>query len=180
MANGRTKTFGVLAEFDTAMGIFEACEACRDKGYTNWDSYTPYPVHNLDKAMGLKDSRLPWIVLVMGLLGATSGMLLQWWVATDAYPLIIAGKPYFSWQAFIPVTFEFGILLGSFGAVFGMFGLNKLPQLYHPCFNSERFTAVTDDKFFIAIEATDPLYDEAGTASFLKSLGATHTELVED
>jgi len=181
MASDRKKTYGVLAEFDTAMGIWEACEAVRDKGFQKWDSYTPYPVHNLDKAMGLPASRLPWIVLFMGLLGASCGMLLQWWIATDAYPLIIAGKPYFSWQAFVPVTFELGILLGSFGAVFGMLGINRLPQFYHPVFNSERFAAVTDDKFFIAIEASDPNYtDDAEIEGFLKSLGATHTEVLED
>lgn len=176
----KTKIHGLLAEFDTPRAVFKACEKVRDEGFTQWDSYTPFPVHNLDKAMGLRPSKLPWIVLVMGLGGATLGFLLQWWIHVDAYPQIIAGKPYFTWQAYVPVTFELGVLLGSFGAVFGMFHLNRIPQWHHPLFNSERFEKVTDDKFFIAIEAKDPKYDERKTKKFLKKIGATHVELVED
>jgi hypothetical protein len=174
------KMFGLLAEFETAQQIFTACEGVRDAGYQKWDSYTPFPVHNLDKAMGLKASRLPWIALVMGLTGATLGMTMQWWMNAVDYPFIISGKPYFSFQAFAPITFELGILLGSFGAVFGMLGINRLPQLYHSLFNSERFARVTDHRFFIAIETTDPKYDEAATRQLLEGLGATHVELVED
>ncbi len=174
------KPFGLMAEFDTAQAVYHACEKVRDEGFTRWDSYTPFPVHGLDKAMGLPRSRLPWIVLVMGLSGAGLGMLLQWWVSAVAQPLIISGKPLFSWQAFVPVTFELGVLFGAFGAVFGMFGLNRLPQYYHSVFNSERFSRVTDDKFFIAIEASDPKYDEKKLKKLFKGLGATHIEVVED
>lgn len=174
------KPYGLLAEFSTTMGIYQACEQVRDAGFERWDSYTPFPVHNLDKAMGLKASRLPWLVLVFGLTGAGLAMLLQWWVAAVEYPLIIAGKPYFSFQAFAPITFELGILLGSFGAVFGMLGFNRLPRFHHPVFNSERFERVTDDRFFLAIEASDPNYDEQKTRRFLEELGADHVELVEE
>jgi hypothetical protein len=97
-----------------------------------------------------------------------------------AYPLIIAGKPYFSWQAYIPVTFEVGVLFGAIGAVFGMLILNRLPQHYHPLFKSAAFSRASDDKFFISIEATDPKFDSVKTVGFLEALGATHVELVED
>ena len=115
-----------------------------------------------------------------GMTGATCGMLLQWWTSTIEYPIIIAAKPYFSYQAFVPVTFELGVLLASFGAVFGMLAFNRLPQWYHACFNSERFAKVTDDKFFICIESTDPKYSPEKTREFLKGTGAVHIEEVED
>ena len=176
----KKKVFGLLAEYDTPREIFHACEKVRDAGFQKWDSYTPFPVHNLDKAMGLKPSQLGWVVFFAGMMGASSGMLLQWWTSTIEYPIIIAAKPYFSYQAFVPVTFELGILFASFAAVFGMLIFNKLPQYYHSCFNSERFARVTDDKFFICIEAKDPKYNPEKTRAFLKDTGAVEIEEVED
>ena len=171
--------FGLLAEFDTPAQLYKACEAVRDKGFSKWDAHTPFPVHGLDGAMGLSRSPLPFIVLVMGLIGACGGFALQTWIHTEAYPIIFSGKPYWSWPAFIPVTFECGILFASFGAVFGMFVLNGLPETYHPVFNSERFERVTDDKFFISIEAVDPNYNEEETRLMLQKLGAAHVEVLE-
>lgn len=172
-------TWGLLAEFDNPQTLYTACEAIRDEGFAEWDAYTPFPVHGLDKAMGLKPSMLPWIVLCMGLLGACGGMLLQWWSATAAYPLIISGKPLFSWPAFVPVTFECAVLFSAFGAVFGMFHLNRIPRYHHPVFHSERFERVTDDRFFISIEAADPRYDQRKTKKMLEKLGAAHIETLE-
>ena len=179
MSNGK-KIFGLVAEYETPAQIFEACEKIRDKGYVKWDSYTPFPVHGLDRAMGLKPSVLPWIVFAAGMTGALCGITLQWWSSSIEYPIIIAAKPMFSYQANVPVTFECGILFAAFGAVFGMFGLNKLPQFYHSLFNVERFSRVTDDRFFIAIEAKDPKYDAAATRELLESTGAVSVEEVED
>lgn len=176
----KQKKFGVLAEYDSAAAIFKACEKVRDAGYKRWDSYTPFPVHNLDKAMGLKPSVLPFVVFVCGMTGAASGLLLQWWSSVIAYPLVIAGKPLFSFQANVPVTFELGILFAAFGAVFGMLGLNKLPQLYHPLFNIARFSRATDDRFFIAIEASDPKYDLDKTRKLLEATDAVAVEEVDD
>jgi hypothetical protein len=119
--------YGVLAEFATPQALYDACEKVRDAGFTRWDSHSPFPVHGLHKAMGLKRSTLPWIVLVMALTGGTLGFILQWWVHTTAYPLVISGKPFFTWPAFIPVTFEVSVLFGR-SAVFGMLGLNRLPM----------------------------------------------------
>lgn len=177
---GQRPDFGLLAEFETPHAIFTACEKVRDAGYTRWDSHTPFPVHGLDRAMGLRRSRLPWIVLVLGLTGATGGFLLQYWVSAYAYPVVIAAKPMFSWPAFIPVTFELMVLFSAAGAVFGMLGINKLPHYYHPVFRSERFARATDDRFFISIEAADPRYDADKTRALLLEIGATHVELVEE
>jgi hypothetical protein len=171
--------FGLLAEFQTPAQIYRACEAVRDAGYSRWDAHTPFPVHGLEGAMGLRRSPLPWIVLGMGLAGAALGFLLQWWVHTGAYPLVISGKPYNAWPAFIPITFEVAVLFAALGAVFGMFGLNRLPMHHHPLFRSKVFERVTDDAFFISIESWDPRFDPSATRKLLESLGARSVELVE-
>jgi hypothetical protein len=151
----------------------------RDAGFTKWDAHTPFPVHGLSKAMGLKRSQLPWIVLVMALMGGSLGFLMQVWVHMSAYPLVISGKPFFSWPAFIPITFELAVLFGAFGAVFGMLGLNRLPMHYHPVFRSKVFERVTDDAFFISIESWDPRFDASATKKMLESLGARSVEMLE-
>lgn len=180
MSQAQEKNFGLLAQFETASELYTACEKVRDAGYTKWDAHTPFPVHGLEKAMGLKPSPLAWIVLAGGLTGVSGGFLLQWWVSVKAYPLIIAGKPFWSWQAFVPVAFELMILFSAVGAILGMFHLNRLPQLYHSVFNSERFKRATDDKFFISIEAVDPNFDAKKSAALLESAGASHVEMVEE
>jgi hypothetical protein len=171
--------YGVLAEFGTPADVYRACERVRDAGYTRWDAHTPFPVHGLDRAMGLRRSTLPWIVLVMGLTGASLGFLLQWWVHSRAYPLVISGKPYVAWPAYIPITFEVGVLFAAFGAVFGMLGLNRLPMHYHPLFRSKVFERASDDAFFISIESWDPRFDASATGKLLESLGARSVELLE-
>jgi hypothetical protein len=172
------EVFGVLAEFKTPRDLYHACERVRDAGYRRWDAHSPFPVHGLDRAMGLRPSLLPWLVLVLGLGFALGGMGLQWWTSTVAYPLVISGKPLFSWQAFVPITFELGVLGGALAAVFGMLGLNQLPTLFHPLFNSKRFERVTDDGFFISVESWDPQFDLANTAQFMESVGASNVEIV--
>jgi hypothetical protein len=174
------KTYGAVAEFETAADIYHACEKVRDAQYTKWDALTPFPVHGLEHAMGMSRSRLPFFVFAMGISGASGAMLLQWWISAVDYPIIIAAKPYFSWPAFIPITFEVMVLFSAASAVLGMLFLNRLPRWYHSLFKSERFARVTDDRFFIAIEAEDPKFKPDETQDFLRSLGATHVELVED
>ena len=180
MSESEMKPYAILAEFNSASEIYHACEGVRDAGYSAWDAHTPFPVHGLDGAMGLSRSKVPWVSLIAGLTGASLAFLLQSWISVDAYKLVIAGKPYFSWQAFVPVTFEVGVLFAAFGAVFGMFHFNRLPQHYHPLFRSERFARVTDDKFFISIEVADPKFNEEATKALLTDLGASHVEMVED
>ena len=173
------KHYGLLAEFAGVKPLYRACERVRDEGFTRWDAHTPFPVHGLDGAMGLKPTKLPFVVLIMGLSGAAGGMLLQWWVSTQAYALVISGKPLFSWPAFVPVTFELGVLFGALGALFGMLAFNQLPTLWHPLFHSDRFAKVTDDGFFISIESWDPKFDADRTGEFLRKIGATHVELID-
>jgi Alternative complex III, ActD subunit len=176
-ASGGTH-FGVLAQFADPEKLMQACAKVRDQGFSAWDAHTPFPIHGLDKAMGLRRSWVSAFVLVMGLAGAGFGMLMQWWVATTAYPLVISGKPFFSWPAFIPITFECGVLGGASGAVLGLLIMARLPRHHHALFNSERFTQVTDNAFFISIEADDPRYDPAQTPRFLEEIGASHVEAV--
>jgi hypothetical protein len=172
--------YGVLAEFKTPAALYAACERVRDAGYTRWDAHSPFPVHGLDGAMGMRRSRLPWIILVCALGGAVTGFVLQAWVHKVAYPLIISGKPYFAWPAYVPITFELGVLGGALAAVFGMFGLNQLPRHHHPLFDATRFGRFSDDAFFISIESADPRFDATATARLLSGVGASQVELVED
>ncbi|MFT7622502.1 MAG: hypothetical protein ACI9WU_001675 [Myxococcota bacterium] len=174
------ETWGILAEYDSPRALFHACEQVRDGGYSSWDAYTPFPVHGLDGAMGLKRSKLPYFVFFAGITGAIIAFLGQWWVHEVRYPLVYAAKPFFSWPAFIPVTFEVMVLFSAGAVLITLLGMCKLPQHYHPLFNSTRFERVTDDKFFVAIECADPKYDKDGTWKLLEHTGAQHIELVED
>ena len=171
--------FGILAAFDSTAGLYHACEKVRDAGFKKWDAHTPFPVHGLEKAMGLKSSRLPWIVLCCAILGGSLGFFMQYWMSSIDYPLVISGKPLAAWQPFMPVTFELTILFSAFGSVFGMFFLNRLPRLYHPAFKSALFKRVTDDTFFILIETADPQFHLEKTRTLLQQAGATHVEVLQ-
>jgi len=170
---------GCLAEFETPAALLEAANKLRDGGYTRWDAHTPFPVHGLDQAMGLRATILPWIVMGGGLTGCATGLGLQWWTNAHNYPFLISGKPFWSIPANIPITFELTILFSAFAAFFGMLILNGFPRWHHPVFASERFRRVTQDRFFLSVEAEDPLFDEAKTAELLRGLGAAHVEKLE-
>lgn len=175
-----TAGFGLLAEFETPAALMDAAEAVRDAGYTRWDCYTPFPVHGLDGAMGLRDTRLPWVVLAAGIVGAAAAILMQWWMNAKNYAYLISGKPFFSLPANIPITFEVTVLFSALTAVASMFAFNRLPQFYHPTFRSRRFKRVTNDRFFIGIETADPHFDAQKTEALLRSLGSSHIEWLED
>jgi hypothetical protein len=177
-AHDPVRPMGLIARFDTPLGLLEACERMRDEGYTRWDAHSPYPVHGIDQAMGLPRSRLPWVVLALALTGACLGMLMQWWISAVDFPLVISAKPFFSWQAFIPVTFELTILLGAIGALLGMLGFNRLPRLHNWVFDSQHFERVSDDAFFVSVEAADPKFDPQATSALLSASGAVHVEVV--
>ncbi|PLX32147.1 MAG: DUF3341 domain-containing protein [Ignavibacteria bacterium] len=172
------KTWAILAQFDTPADLMHAASSTRDAGYRKFDCHSPFPIHGMDDAMGLKRSSVGFIVGVMAVIGATIGFVLQTWVATSAYPLVISGKPLFSWQAFIIITFALFVLFGAFGAVFGMFRLIRLPRWHHPLFYSEQFKVVTDDGFVLVIESDDAKFDENGTKEFLAAIGGKNIELV--
>lgn len=177
-AGGRT-VWGALAELSTPGALLRAARELRGAGYERLDAHSPFPVHGLERALGLARSPVPWFVLVLGLGGAAAGMALQWWVSVEAYPLVVSGKPFFSWPAFVPIMFECGVLGGALGAVFGFLAMARLPRHHHPLFESQRFERMGDDRFFLSVEAEDPLFDPDGTPALLRRLGAEHVELVE-
>ncbi|ACY14952.1 quinol:electron acceptor oxidoreductase subunit ActD [Haliangium ochraceum] len=168
--------YGLLAEFDSPGALIAAATKVRDAGYQNWDCYSPFPVHGLDPAMGIKRTILPWIVFAVGLCGLGGGLLLQFWTNAVDWPWIVSGKPFFSLPANIPITFEATILLSVFASFFGMWGLNKLPQPWHPFFKKERFLRATDDRFFIGIEAADKSFQRGKTQALLETSGALAVE----
>ncbi len=169
-----------LAQFETPEDAVHAAEKVRDAGYEKWDVHTPYPVHGMDRAMGMGDSRLGWIVLIAGLTGLSCAVLMIQWMNGYDYPLVIGGKPPDAFASMVPIMFELTVLLSAFGAVFGMLGLNELPKHHHPVFYSDRFEAASNDKFFISIEAEDKSFDLNKTRTLLESLEPTYVELVEE
>lgn len=174
-----TRLAGYLVEFETPGAILTAAKKVRDAGFRRWDTHTPFPVHGLDRAMGLRATLLPWIVMGGGVTGCLTGLGLQWWTNAHNYQFLISGKPFWSIPANIPVTFELTILFSAFAAFLGMIGLNGFPRWNHPVFSSERFRRATQDRFFLSVEAGDPLFDETRTGEFLKGLGGTHVEKLE-
>ena len=176
----KTRPAVMLAEFDDPNALLHAAEKVRDAGYQKWDVHSPYPLHGMDAAMGLPDSRLGWIVLVMALSGLATAAGLMIWANGIEYPIIIGGKPPVSIPSMIPICFELTILFSALGCFFGMLGLNALPRHNHPIFESERFQAFSTDKFFISVEAGDAQFDVASTRRFLEGLHPSHVELVEE
>ncbi len=161
-----------MAEFESPEALLAAAHGAYEGGYRQMDAYSPLPIHGLSEALGFRRTWLPLVVLIGGLAGCVAGFGLQYWVSVINYPINVGGKPYNSWPAFIPVTFEMTILFAAVSAVLGMLALNGLPTPYHPVFNVPRFEMATRDRFFLCIEAKDPKFDRAETARFLESLGS--------
>jgi len=176
------KVYGYLAEIETPSKLWKACEKCRDAGFKKWDAFSSFPVHGLDKAMGLKKSILPYLVFFGGLTGITTGFLLAYITQVQIYPTVVQAKPanIFTVAAFFPIMFELTILLSGFTTLFGLLGLMGLPRLNHPLFASKQFKRVTDDGLYIAIEARDPKFSPEATKAFLEEIGGYNIELVED
>ena len=170
---------GLLAEFETAAAIKQAAVRVRDAGYRYWDVFTPFPIHGLDDAMGLRDSKVGWFTFVGGVLGFSTGMLAIWFMNAFDYRLVVGGKPLFSPVSAFPVSYELTILFGAVGSLLGMLLMNRLPRWHNPIFNSNRFTRVTHDRFFILIECRDPAFSEAGSRQLLEAAGGREIEMVE-
>ena len=171
---------GAIAACDGPEALVAAATKLRAAGYVKFDAHSPFPVRGLDEAVGMKPSALPWIVLAGGLFGASFGYWLQWIWCAVAYPLITDGKPYNSAEAFVPITFEFTILIAAFSAVGGMLALNGLPRLHHPAFASDAFARVASDGFFLTVEAADPKFNRVATLDLLREIGGFDVALLEE
>ena len=168
--------YGVVAEFDSATELYHAAEKIRDAGYKKFDVFSPFPIHGMDDAMGIRRSVLGVIVFIGGLTGFFTAIALQFIPSSILYPLIVAGKPtnFMTIPAFFPVMFELTLLFYAFAALLGILVLNGLPRHNHQLFNWDRFKLVTADKFYAVIEAHDPKFTDISAAEFLSSLGGTH------
>lgn len=178
--NGSTRQLGLLAEFDSAEQLVTAARSLHDAGYRRLDAFTPYPVEGLAEALGFTRTRLPLMVLIGGIVRGLSGFALQWWTATQAYPLNIGGRPLNSWLAFIPVTFEATILVASLTAVLGMLALNGLPRPHHPLFAVAGFERATSHGYFLFVENRDAKFDRDTTTALLRSLVTRAVREVHD
>ena len=179
MREVRENIYGLLAEFDTPTEMVDAAHKIREAGYVKTDAFSPFPLHEIDEALGIKRSILPFLVLGGGVTGLLSGLGLTYFVHVWDYPIIVGGRPFFSLPAFIPPAYELTILFAAFAAVFGMIILNGLPQPYHPVFNVPRFALATREKFFLLIESKDAKFNYDETRSFMESLNAQEVFDVE-
>ena len=187
---GNGKPYALLAEFGSVNEVLRAAEKVRDAGYMAWDVHSPFPIHHINHAMGLRPTILPWITLVHGLAGTAFGLLLTWWInattmsgispSVQGYQFLVSGKPTYSLPANIPIIFETTVLFAAIGTLLGLLGLNKLPMLYNPLARSRRFLRVTADRFIIVIEADDALFDLVKTSDLLHSLNPAAIEMVTE
>jgi Protein of unknown function (DUF3341) len=176
----RSSINGLMAEFDNPTSLLNATSRAYQEGYREMEAYTPFPVDGLSEALGFHRTSVPLIVLLGGITGCLGGFFLQYYISVIYWPLIVGGRPFNSWPAFIPVTFELTVLCAALAAVFGMLALNGLPKPHHPVFNVPRFGLASRDRFFLCIEAADPKFDPAETRRFLESLAAREVSDVED
>jgi hypothetical protein len=191
------RVHGFLAEFDSVADLYHAAEHVRDAGYQRWDVHSPFAIHGMDHAMGVKRSKLPYLVFCGGITGTTIAFTLQtitqtnFWSSiglgflqtlAETYPTVVQAKPTDIWTlpAFFPVMFELTILFSAFTTLFGLLALMGLPRLNHPLFAAKTFPKFSDDGFFVCIEARDPKFSQEGTKSFLEKIGGKNVELVED
>jgi hypothetical protein len=176
------RVYGYLAEFESASALYKGAEKVRDAGHKKWDCYSPYPIHGLDKAMGMKKSILPWLVFFGGTMGFITAITLAYTTQVVIYPTVVQSKPsnIFTTAAFFPIMFELTVLLAGFTTLFGLLALMGLPRLNHPLFESRQFARATDDGFFIAIEARDARFSSEETKALLEDAGGSNIELVEE
>ena len=174
----RAPIYGVMAEFDNPTALVNAARRAHEQGYRKLDAYTPFPIEELSEALHLHKNKLPLIVLLGGIAGLLTGYLMQYYVTVIDFPINVGGRPLHSWPAYIIITFELTVLFASVAAVFGLLGLCGLPMPYHPAFNVPRFALASRNRFFLCIEATDPLFDRQRTCAFLESLEASEVSEV--
>ena len=166
----KTPVYGLMAEFESPKALVAAAREVRERGYRRVEAYSPFPIEEVNEALGLHHNRLPMLVLMGGILGGLTGYLMQYYLAVVDFPINVGGRPLHSWPSFIIITFELTILFAALTTVLGLLGLCGLPMPYHPVFNVPRFALASRDRFFLCIESRDPLFDRHDTAEFLTSL----------
>lgn len=171
--------YGVVGDFDTPEDLLRAIRTLRVAGFTKMEAFTPFPIHGIDEALGEPRSPLGRVVIIAALIGLASAVALQWWTGAVNYKLVIAGKPLFALEPSVPIMFELTVLFGAFGALLGMFHLNRMPTYYHAFFNFSRSGGASNDRFLLAVEAVDPKFRGEELKTLLDSLGSRHSELVE-
>lgn len=174
------RAHGLLAEFSDPGALLQAARAVRKAGYQHFDVYSPFPIHGMNRAMGLGNSKVGFFTLAGGITGLALGWWLQWWTSAVDYPINISGKPFFAIEPSIPIMFELTVLFSAFGAVIGMLALNGLPRPYNPLFYSRNFLRVTDDAFFLHVASSDRRFDSEKTLHLLRDLGGMKIEAIED
>ncbi len=172
-------SFSVLGIFDTPNSLMEAIPKLRATKLGTVEAYTPYPIHGIDDALGLRKSPLGGMVLVMGILGALTAFGFEYWISAVDYPIITGGKAAGSWEAFIPIMFEVTVLFATFTAGLGMLLLlNKLPFFGHPVLSAKAITSITRDRYVLALEAESEAFDSQAAVAALQAAGATDIEVL--
>jgi len=174
------QNYGISAEFDSAAAVLSAAEKVRDAGYRRWDVFSPFPIHGLDKVMGLGNSKVGWFSFLFGAGAFIGTMLMIWYMNDFDYPIVIGGKPMFSTPMSVVPSYILLVLAAGLGTFIGMIALNELPRHHHPLFAKKRFELVSRDKFFLVIGSTDPKFSETETRKLLEQIGGGRIEMVED
>lgn len=160
----------VLGEFETGKAMLLAARRMRELGFTDVDGYTPYSLEGMEEAIGVPRSRVPFFVLLGGIVGASFAYLMMWWCNAIDYPLNVGGRPLNSYPAFIPITFELMVLFAAGSAMISMLALAGLPRPHHPVFEVEGFRSASNDRFWLSVRVHGPDH----TARALAGLEQTH------
>ncbi len=162
---------GTVGLFDDPDSLLEAARQVRDAGYRKWDCHTPYPIHGLDQAMGLRESPIPYICLTAGFIGVGVAMWMQWWMDAVDYPVRIGGKPLFSWPAFVPITFELFVLFAALATMGSILVFCRLGKWHSPLHDSGIMADVTSHRFAVVLDRADAVYDRQAADSLLAGAG---------
>jgi len=168
-----------MGSFTTPAAVVAAARALRERGHTELDTYSPFPLQETSEVLGLPPSRMPALVAAGAFTGAATGYLMQWYCSAVSFPINVGGRPPQSAPSFIPITFELAILFGAFGAFFGLFARLRLPRLHHPVFDAPGFVRATVDRYWISASTADPA-QRAVLEDALAALGAAEITVVTE
>ena len=169
----------VLGEFADSDAMLAATRKMREKGHKNLDTHSPYPVHGIEEALGLGRAKIPTIVLLGAIAGACIAYAMIYFMNVVDFPINVANRPPHSPPANIPITFELAVLLGGTSSFFGLMGLMRLPEPYHPVFEAESFRRASIDGFFVSIEVPKG-QNPTDVAAQLSELGPTEVQVIEE